>query len=243
MPSAEQLQAYDRDGYLLLRPGYSGSLLAEVRADLSERLQWIRTRLAEQGADRRYRETDSNLHWKNEAVRMLISEDSLLDVATSLVGADVDVRFCFTLTKTAQHGEPILWHQDWGLSPDTGHPLITCWIAVTDADPGNGCLEVLPGSHRRGLLPHEVSEVHPPDKGIPGLDTAGAVPVSMQAGEVLVIHPLLIHGSGKHRSGRERIAVLVGYQAPKPAYDEFWGRAGARFTREGKLSWGPLEWS
>ena len=198
--------------------------------------------LRERGPDLRYRETDADLIWTSEAVRKMISDRTLADIAAGLLGGDVDVRFCFTLTKTAEHGEPVLRHQDWGLGTEPGYPFFTCWIALTDADAGNGCLEVLPGSHSGPLHPHAATEGRPQDKGIPGMEAVDALAVPMKAGEAMIIHPALIHGSGRNRTGQPRMALLTGYQAPKPEYDEFWGRSGARLLRGGRPAWGPLSW-
>lgn len=55
-----------------------------------------------------------------------------------------------------------------------------------------------------------------------------------------VLHPQVIHGSGSNVSGKERMAMTMSYQAPKPGYDARWAGAGMRFIRDGKKTWEPL---
>ncbi len=62
------------------------------------------------------------------------------------------------MNKPASHGTVLPWHQDggevWALDRD---PLITIWMALDDATVANGCVEVIPGSHRLGLLTQQGS--------------------------------------------------------------------------------------
>jgi len=211
----------------------------------------IRKLLADQKANRKlplvrkpYRETASDLHLASAAVRDLVSHPAMHALSLVLIGAEVDMRMCFTFTKTADYGEPLDWHQDWGLDQDKGHHRISVWIAVTDADTANGCVQVIPGSQLEALREHAVSETHPPDIGIKGglgdADLRRAVSIEMKAGQVLILHPQVIHGSGRNASGRDRIAVLTSYQIPKAEYPGFWASAGMRFSRGGKKIWEPL---
>jgi phytanoyl-CoA hydroxylase len=244
MMDAPDVHAYATNGYLVFDPKLPASLIqavhADVRAMLDKRLHDLKLRRKAPPKISGYRETETDLHLKSESVRELISHDAFHALAMALIGSDIDLRFCTTMTKTAASGEPLDWHQDWGLDRDPGHPRISLWIAVTDADAGNGCVRVIPGSQRGEILEHSVSQTHPPDMGIKGVEAAEAIPIELRAGQVLVIHPKLIHGSGSNISGKERMAVLPSYQLPKPAYDASWAGAGMRFSMGGKKVWEPL---
>lgn len=244
---------YAEQGYVVLNPGFAPELIEAARADVRKILDEQKSRPAIAGnasgyaapaARKAYRETASGLHLKSAAVRDLVSHDALHALSLALIGSDADMRFCFTFTKSADHGEPLDWHQDWGLDQDKGHHRISLWLALTDADTGNGCVSMIPCSHKEPLREHAVSETHPPDRGIRGgldaLDMKRAVPVEMKAGQLMVIHPQVIHGSGRNHSGRDRIALLFSYQVPKPSYDAFWATAGMRFSVGGQKKWEPL---
>jgi ectoine hydroxylase-related dioxygenase (phytanoyl-CoA dioxygenase family) len=232
-------RAYESQGYMVFDPEFSPDLIASVRSEVrglldAQLLKW------KNAVRKPYRESDADLHLKSRAAADLISHDAFFDLALTLIGRDADLRFSITMTKTADHGEPLDWHQDWGLDQDRGHHRISCWVAITRADVGNGCVWVIPGSHKGPLLEHKVSETHPPDRGIMKLDASGAIPVELKAGQVLVLHPQVIHGSGRNVSGKERMAVTMSYQTPKPQYDVRWAGAGMRFIKDGRKTWEPL---
>jgi phytanoyl-CoA hydroxylase len=231
---------YEENGYLVFDPGLPVSLIGAVHADVRRMLDERKAGRKNPTSTSGYRETDSDLHLKSDPVRDLVSHDVFHALTLSLIGPDSDLRFCTTMTKTAESGEQLDWHQDWGLDRDRGHLRISCWIAVTRADIANGCVWVLPGSHKEALREHTVSETHPPDLGIKGVDAGKAIPIELPAGRVLVVHPQLIHGSRKNVSGKERMAVLTSYQLPKPAYTAMWAGAGMRFSKSGKKVWEPL---
>ena len=83
----------------------------------------------------------------------------------------------------------------------------------------NGCLFVVPGSHRGELLRHEYPRDGVVNKAYHGIqntteaDTHGMVNVVMEAGDTLFFHPLLIHGSGRNNSDGYRKAISCHYAA------------------------------
>lgn len=232
-------RGYEAHGFLIFDPRLPASLIHAAHADVRNMLDAQKAK-RNPAARPAYRETDSDLHLKSEAVREIISHNAFHALASALIGPDADLRFCTTMTKTAESGEPLDWHQDWGLDRDPGHRRFSCWIALTDADVGNGCVQVLPGSHMVPIREHKASKTHPPDRGIDGVDESRAVPIELAAGQVLVVHPQLIHGSGRNVSGKERMAVLSSYQEPKSVYDPFWAKAGMRFSKGDRKVWESL---
>jgi len=111
------------------------------------------------------------------------------------------------------------WHQDAVYNRDGHEPRLICWTSLTDSHPENGGLFVVPGSHRHGPIPPAQSPRNEFNK-IAETDTASAVPVILRAGDVLIIHPLLVHGSPENKTDADRIALMSGYQRPKPEYTE-----------------------
>ncbi|WP_300032557.1 phytanoyl-CoA dioxygenase family protein [uncultured Roseobacter sp.] len=86
------------------------------------------------------------------------------------------------------------WHQDRGvgLEEADGTDMITVWIAMTDATPENGCLQVIPGQHRE-MLPHCPKTQTAIADGF--VDAAQAVPLPVGAGGIVLFHPLTPHSS------------------------------------------------
>lgn len=108
-------------------------------------------------------------------------------------------------------GSPYPWHQDWSCCWRTStDELVTCFIYLDDADQTNGCLQVVPGSHRgKPLYPFKGSghfEVDP--SCIPPEEVT---PVPLQAGDMVYFDPFLLHYSDLNRSRQPRRAIIYTY--------------------------------
>ena len=138
------------------------------------------------------------------AVRSLIGED-LFSISTNL----------FNKPPGVDGRHPL--HQDlryFRLRPADG--IVGVWTALTETNPRNGCLAVIPGSHRGGLLTHgepDWPHLNAGFFGVQDLDLSRRKHVPMAAGDTLLFHPLLIHGSGRNRSDACRRAVSAHYAA------------------------------
>ena len=122
--------------------------------------------------------------------------------------------------------------------------ILSCWIAVTDATVENGCLQVIPGSHRRDLIDH-CPTGH--DLGIPEklLALADATPLPMRAGSVLLFGQQLVHGSLDNTTADQvRISMDLRFQPPgqpsgRPDFPSFLARSA---ERPGEVLDDPAEW-
>ena len=131
-----------------------------------------------------------------------------MEVAGSLVGPAIAFFAADYIAKPPRDGQAVAWHQDgnyWGLEP---MEVITIWFAVTSSTIENGCVQVIPGSQRLGPVDHRSktdavnllnSEVDPAV-----VDEEQAVNVELDAGDVSVHHPLVLHGSEANTSDRWR---------------------------------------
>ncbi len=104
------------------------------------------------------------------------------------------------------------WHQDqayWG-----GATKYSGWIALEDATPENGCLRVIPGSHRRTRDHASVRDARGFTNRVSDEELKGErmVDVEMSCGDVLVFHDRLLHSSHPNRSGRDRWSFIPTYR-------------------------------
>ncbi|MDQ3695541.1 MAG: phytanoyl-CoA dioxygenase family protein [Chloroflexota bacterium] len=103
------------------------------------------------------------------------------------------------------------WHQDNAFF--TVHPeatIIGVWIALDEAVPANGCMHILPGTHRAGPVPHfQRRDWQLCDTDI---DVAKVVAVPLAPGGALFFHGLLHHGTPPSRSPRRRRALQFHYK-------------------------------
>ena len=107
------------------------------------------------------------------------------------------------------------WHQDELYIPTRDRSLTGGWIAMDDATVENGCLWVLPGSHKKGYLYDQHSIEGMEDEWdfancSYGFDDSGKIPVEVKAGAVVFFNGYLLHTSFKNRSNMYR-RVLVNH--------------------------------
>ena len=123
--------------------------------------------------------------------------------------ATVSIFRAMVMNKPAGQGTELPWHQDggdvWALDRD---PLMTVWIALDGADAANGCLEVIPGSHRLGLLTARGSTLGPAEsrKFCP---SDSVMPLEVEPGHGVLMHNWLVHRSGVNRTGLPRRAFTA----------------------------------
>jgi phytanoyl-CoA hydroxylase len=106
------------------------------------------------------------------------------------------------------------WHQDEDFIPTRDRSLVGGWIAMDDATIENGCLWLIPGSHKPGILwPMERQQDSRFDctdesTGFPYTD-ADAIPVEVEAGSIVFFNGYLLHRSFPNRaqSGYRRVLV------------------------------------
>lgn len=132
------------------------------------------------------------------------------DVVSQLLGQDIDVfQSMFILKNPGAWGQP--WHQDSYYFNFDQQPQIGLWLAISEATLENGCLSVLPGSHKGPIREHHPDRRPGANQGyleILGLDEEDAIPVLMQPGDLLVFHSYLLHKSVDNM-GRGRRAAMV----------------------------------
>jgi ectoine hydroxylase-related dioxygenase (phytanoyl-CoA dioxygenase family) len=141
------------------------------------------------------------------------------DAIGAILGPDVLVQSGRLLCKYPHDNSFVGWHQDGCYSGLNMFPSLTAWIALTDATPDNGCLRVIPGSHRSGVVPHIETYAsnnltnHGEEVSVP-FDKDRAVDVVLEAGEMSLHHVNTIHGSEANRSETTRIGFSISYVTP-----------------------------
>jgi non-haem Fe2+, alpha-ketoglutarate-dependent halogenase len=154
MPSlnAEQVRAYHEKGYYFPVQALSEKQTTEFRARFLDYLGYHRSRLAGLAPRDHYivlSETHTYLKW----VYQIVSHPSVLDAVESILGPNLLVWGSRWFSKMPGDKAYVSWHQDatyWGLHPPN---VTTAWIALSESVPGNGCMRVIPETHKGGLLP------------------------------------------------------------------------------------------
>ena len=115
------------------------------------------------------------------------------------------------------------WHQDEYYIPTRDCSLTGAWIAIDDADVDNGCLWVVPGSHRpaqiftRALYDgHEYGEHDTIDPL--HFDETQAIPVEVKSGSVIFFNGYLLHASKRNKSASRFRRALVNHYMSAESY-------------------------
>src|SRR5260370_28656323 len=94
------------------------------------------------------------MHLKSPLLQRYAADRRFIEIVAPLVGDDIRLYWEQAVTKPPNATTEVPWHQDNGYGSTDPAEYATCWLALEDATPANGCLWVLPGSHRRGTIPH-----------------------------------------------------------------------------------------
>ncbi len=212
--TAAQLKRYRADGCAVGGRILDDNALVRLRAELDSIIGNL-------PPDRRPENLPS-LHYDNRYLRDLFLSDSLVDVAAQIVGPDVALFTSYVISKRPDDGLAVDWHQDAAFFPIEPMDTFTLWLAVDDSDVENGCMRVIPGSHREeAVLLHKVDL----DSGttlpmsLENLDLSDARDVQLRAGEYSVHDPWILHGSNPNRSSRRRCGITLKYISTHAAID------------------------
>lgn len=165
-------------------------------------------------------------------LQALVTHPALLGAIERLMGAAPVLFQDMALLKPPGIGSEKPWHQDcayFNLPPDTC--VVGAWIALDEATPDNGCMHVIPGSHRGGPRVHwQRRDWQLCDTDVP-VEHDHVVP--LPPGGVLLFHGLLWHGTPPNRSVARRRALQYHYRPAEVAFTEPAARL-AVFGSEGK---------
>lgn len=133
------------------------------------------------------------------------------DLTRELIGEQVSIYRGMFMNKPAGRGTYLPYHQDagsqWQLDRD---PYVTVWTALDDATKENGCVQVMPGTHKLGLLSAHGHTITPEQEARYCPEEKSAY-LEADAGEAILLHNLLLHRSGINTIDRPRRAFSVAY--------------------------------
>ena len=112
--------------------------------------------------------------------------------------------------QAGEKGTILPWHQDVGVGWGVGYnPTTTVWTAIDPATVANGCMQVVPGSHKHGVITegHFPSEEQLAEYAPPGAE----IDLEAEAGEAILLNNLLLHRSGINPTGQSRRAFSIAY--------------------------------
>jgi non-heme Fe2+,alpha-ketoglutarate-dependent halogenase len=224
----QQLADYEELGFPHSIPILSEDEVDNYRAEVEKICQAVGRRVTRLDAPHLF------FRWAWE----LSTHPRLLNCLEQLLGPSIVLKSTRLFYKYGRSASYVGWHQD-GITErlEDGHaPAV--WLGLTAATVENGCLRVVPRSHRFGLLQHESNPELPPLDGtnttaqvqswsrahgdelsgritnVP-LDLNARFDLVMRPGEMSIHHPVILHGSNSNLSTGSRIGLSASYSTPE----------------------------
>lgn len=137
----------------------------------------------------------------------------ILDILAQLIGPNIRAIGNKLNMKSGAYGSPVEWHQDWAFFPHTNNDVLAIGICLDDMTEANGCLMVMPGSHKGRILDHHQDGYFVGAVTEPDFDDSAAARIEVPAGGMSIHHARALHGSLPNLSSQSRRLLLFTYAA------------------------------
>ena len=211
--TAEQIHSFHENGYIVVDRVLADSEVGKLREICESKA--VMNRLETMGHSKEALHTLEITTWHPSFLE-LAKNPKIVELARSLLGNDIQLHHSKLATKPPAKGRgPIAWHQDYSYFPHTNFDLVAVMVMLDDATPQNGCMQMLKGSHRRGVLNLSTADFHADREE----DThhwsnrANIGSVQPKAGGVSIHHCLTLHSSPPNLSGKSRRGIVFEYRA------------------------------
>jgi ectoine hydroxylase len=213
--TAEERAAYERDGFVVVPDVFPAHELAAINDEL-DRL--ITQPGVEAGPHRRGWIYD--VARKSALTRQFAEDERLLALVEAVVFPGIAIHSTKLVTKLPHSPDICHWHQDeaYYLKPEDpathSQRRMSVWVPLQDTDQRNGCLWVVPGSHRWGIDDWTWQESGTCQKRINRHEWAEqhALPLPVRAGAVVLFSAWTWHHSKQNETDQVRRAFIVSYQ-------------------------------
>jgi phytanoyl-CoA hydroxylase len=220
MISEQDVQAYQRDGLIVVPDVLDASTLSQVRSVIAELVADSAKTLAHTDIyDLEPGHTAENPrvrriktpHKVHALFNDIVRSPAVLDILKQLIGPNLRLHGSKLNMKSAQYGSPVEWHQDWAFYPHTNDDVLAIGVLLDDCDLSNGPMLVTPGTHTREVWNH-----HGDDGCFAGLidpdsiktEIGRAIACTGRAGSMSFHHVRALHGSAMNTSDRSRNLLL-----------------------------------
>ena len=205
MLRTDQISHYRSKGYISPLSALTSNEAKEIRNEIEKiEKNWPG---ALEGINRNY------VHLISPVLNKVCLNKNILDAVESIIGKNILICGTTLFIKEKKEKGFVSFHQDAkyiGLEP---HNWVTVWLAVTDTNENNGCMRMLPGSHKENLKFHEEkfdkNNLLTRGQTIKDVSLDKTDPIVLKAGEISLHHPLIVHGSGLNNSDDRRIGFVI----------------------------------
>jgi ectoine hydroxylase-related dioxygenase (phytanoyl-CoA dioxygenase family) len=221
-----QYRRFEEEGYILLGKLLSDAQLEALRTRVDDimlgRIRYEGMFFQKDTSSGKYEDVDESSAYEgpslnyrkikdleyDELFLAFIQNDAFHELAARYIGTHVACMRAMVMNKPARGGTILPYHQDvsakWEM---TIPPVFTIWTALDDATKANGCLEIVPHSHKHGKIGvgHMITAEEEARYAPPG----SSIFVELKAGESVVFHNATLHRSGVNTTDKPRRAFTV----------------------------------
>lgn len=225
-PARENVDFYAQNGYLIAPQLLTPEEIGELNRETAEIFRGNRGQveglmpvsgLSDADVLKRY----IAIHFPHKLsplIREYLRHPRVVEILTKIVSPNVKCMQSMLFVKgPGKAGQA--WHQDEYYIPTRDRSLVGAWIAIDHATIENGCLWIIPGSHRTGVVSRRIPGTSPEFAESDTLDISAytsdqIVPVEVQSGSIVFFHGYLFHSSRRNRTtDRFRTALVNHYMS------------------------------
>ena len=201
----DQINTYKKQGFLSPIEVLSEEEVSSIKAEI----ELIEKKWPKQinGTNR------NNIHYFSPIFDELVHNKKILDVIENFIGSDILVAGTCLFLKEPENQGFVSWHQDGKYQGWEPYNFLTAWIAITEVTEKNGCVRMLPGSHKKDFMVHkdtfDENNLLTRGQTIENVSYDKTVPILLKPGQLSIHHPKTIHGSGPNLSKKRRIGFAI----------------------------------
>jgi ectoine hydroxylase-related dioxygenase (phytanoyl-CoA dioxygenase family) len=238
LSSSQYTAMFERDGYILVPHVFSREQVAEFKQEIKRVLDAARQEAIDAGRPAHrvgHHGVFVGLAARSPLFREAIADERLANLLEAVIGPNVEFLSDKVVFKNHDEDFGTPWHQDW--SYWYGSHKVSVWIPLDDVTPENGCLRLVPGSHRaainhNGKVEDDHGFNHRIDADQIPADTVVTAP--LEAGGALIFHDLTLHASHDNTSGKERWVWIPTYRDARAEDPDYEWATAARIVRGSK---------
>lgn len=204
------IKDYNQKGYTIVR----NVICSDLAKEIENHVYW----LGKKYPAKRPEALHHDLLVNDPFIHHVLSNKYLLNIVERFIGPDIALFGAHYIAKKPFDGKPVGWHQDGSYWPLDPMNVVSLWLAATDSKVKNACMRVLPNTHNKKLYkPSEMIQLDTEkfvlDLAIDSnnINDGEAIDIELNAGDLSIHNPFIIHGSNANISAHWRIGLTLRY--------------------------------
>lgn len=204
----EQLREYMEKGYTVVPDVFTRDELSDMDDEIN--------RIQNEGYKNGNEGWVFDLANRSEKTKQFVRDDRILTLIEDIVKPGIAIYSSKLTAKMPQSDVVCHWHQDdaYYTRVSASDVRMSVWVPLQDSNEKNGCLWVVPESHKWGLAEHEIKKHGTCVRSLIEMehDFSNAIPVPVEAGSIVLFSALTWHSSKENQTDKIRRAFIISYQ-------------------------------